>query len=203
MIFIPPLGAFALRVTVPVDVPPPTTVEGLTVSVDIVGEVIVISPPTVDPVIVAFTFTRVEPVTGFVVELKLACAKPSGTKTECGTTSAEELELRVIVIPPVGAEPVNFTVPVVGFPPATIVGLKLNEASFGGTTVSFALAELDPRVASIAKVVWEVTGEVSTENVAVSALRVPLFNIVDAEIFKSAAAKSSIKLTSLETIFNS
>ncbi len=74
--------------------------------------------PLNDAVIV----TLVETVTGVVVSVNVAVAAPAGTVTLAGVVADALLSERVTTTPPVGAKPVNVTVPVVEFPPATLVG---------------------------------------------------------------------------------
>jgi hypothetical protein len=69
----------------------------------------------------------VEDETVVVDTAKVALELPAATTTEVGSEAAEELSLRVTVIPPVGAAPVRVTVPVELLPPTTVVGFKLTE----------------------------------------------------------------------------
>lgn len=73
-----------------------------------------------------------------VVATKTPTVWPAGTVTVPGTTTTVLLLERCATYPPVGAEPVSVTVPVAGFPPVTIVGLKLIALKVGGLTVSVA-----------------------------------------------------------------
>jgi hypothetical protein len=61
---------------------------------------------------------------------------PAATLTLDGTVATAGVSLdSVTEIPPVGAGPVNFTVPVEETPPTTLGGLKVTRANTGGLTV--------------------------------------------------------------------
>jgi hypothetical protein len=108
----PPLGAAALKVAVPVEELPPTTLVGVSAS-----EVSVTAPggggvpgsthrtgwspfPSLQTVIM----TGVETVTLFVVTVKVALLPPAGTVTLAGTDATEGLLLvSVYTCPPAGA----------------------------------------------------------------------------------------------------
>jgi len=70
--------------------------------------------------------TAVEAVTVLVVTVKLALLAPAATVTLAGTVAAPVLLLvSVTTAPPVGAAPLNVTVPCDVFPPTTLVGFTL------------------------------------------------------------------------------
>lgn len=127
---VPPEGAAELRVTVPLELLPPVTVDGFRVTDEIVmdaGGLIVSEAcrmvlPNV-PVIVAV----VAVVTGVVVTVKFALVDPLGTVTPLGTLALELLLLRFTTVPPEGAAALSVTVPVELLPPVTLLGFKLTE----------------------------------------------------------------------------
>ena len=102
--------------------------------------------------------------TVLVVTVKVAVVLPAATVTLEGTVAYEVLLLlSVTVAPPLGARPLNVTVPVEFVPPLTLVGLRVKEESAGGVTVR--VAEARPPPATIFAVVLEETGLVVTVNV--------------------------------------
>ena len=89
--------------------------------------------------------TEVEKSTMFVFTGKVALVAPAGTVTLAGTEATDGLLLeRETTAPPLGAGPFRVTVPVEGFPPVTVVGLRLSEETIGGITVSEAVWEVPP-----------------------------------------------------------
>jgi hypothetical protein len=81
--------------------------------------------------------TVVEKTTTDVFTMKVALVAPATTVTLAGTLATEGLLLeRETTAPPLGAGPLNVTVPVDELPPVTLDGLRLSEESAGGTTVS-------------------------------------------------------------------
>src|SRR6266699_4004782 len=72
--------------------------------------------------------TAVDAVTTLVLTVKVALVAPTGTVTLEGTVAAAVLLLEsVTCAPPAGAGPLNVTVPVEEFPPATLVGFSESE----------------------------------------------------------------------------
>lgn len=78
--------------------------------------------------------TAVDAATALVLTVKLVLAAPAETVTLVGTCAAAVLLLeRVTCAPPVGAGPLNVTVPVEDcVPPITLVGFRVNEEREGG-----------------------------------------------------------------------
>ena len=85
--------------------------------------------------------TGVDVATALVLRLKLALVPPAGTVTLEGTVAAGSLLESVTCAPPAGAGPFSVTVPVEGFPPVTLAGLRASDEMTGtaeGVTVSVA-----------------------------------------------------------------
>ena len=173
---VPPLGADALSVTVPVEELPPVTLVGLRpseVSVGPAGGVTVSEAVRVVPLSVAEMVTEVDAVTELVLTVKVALVAPPATVTLAGTVATLVLLLESdTTVPPVGAGPLSVTVPVEELPPVTLVGLRPSDVSVGpagaGVTVSEAVA-VAPKVAESVTVVEAATVLVVTVNVAVVA----------------------------------
>jgi hypothetical protein len=128
----PPLRAGPLNVTVPCELPPPTTLAGFTVADATVGvpcatvkEAARVVPPKLAEIV-----ELVDKATAVVVIVNLALAAAAGTTTLVGTCAAAVLLLvKVTVAPPVGAGPLNVTVPWELVPPTTIVGFSVSDAA--------------------------------------------------------------------------
>ena len=93
--------------------------------------------------------TEVEARTAEVLTVNVALVAPAGTVTLEGTLAAPLLLESATCAPPVGAGPLNVTVPVEGFPPATLVGFSEREERVGGgggaaVTVSEAVLVTPP-----------------------------------------------------------
>jgi hypothetical protein len=84
--------------------------------------------------------TTVVLLTPLVVTVKLALSAPAATVTLAGTWPAGLLLLSGTAIPPVGAGPLNVTVPVDGFPPTTLVGFTVTVDKLTGTGVTVNVA---------------------------------------------------------------
>src|SRR3989442_1594166 len=73
--------------------------------------------------------TEVDVATGLVLTVKVAVVAPLGTVTLDGTVATPGLVLeRETRAPPLGAGPLNVTVPVEELPPVTLDGLKVRES---------------------------------------------------------------------------
>ena len=128
----PPAGATRANVIVPTAELPPTTAVGFEDTVKRSGVRMVSVPdaefPLSAPVIVAVTVVA----TDDVVMANVADVEPDGITTDVGTAALAELEVRLTVMPPVGAGPLRVTVPVADVPPVTVVGEMLTELSVVG-----------------------------------------------------------------------
>ena len=146
----PPLGAAALNVAAPVEELPPTTLVGLTVTAESVGDGGGgFTPSAANSVVlprVAESWTVVV-LDGNVVMVKLALVAPAATVTLGGTVAAlGRLLVNVTTLPPAGAGLGSVTVPVEGLPPVTLVGLTVNEerlADGGGVPSGFTVKVAD------------------------------------------------------------
>lgn len=116
---IPVLGAGPVRVTVPVDLVPPTTLAGLSVRPLKEGGSMVRVPVAELLPKVAVTMTGVDAPIAVVVAVKVAELAPAGKETLAGTITAEEAEVNITVAPPGGAAAVSPMVPVDVVPPTT------------------------------------------------------------------------------------
>ena len=74
----------------------------------------------------------VDEATGLVLTANVAVVAPAATVTSGGTLAAPLLLESATCAPPVGAGPLNVTVPVEEFPPATLVGFSESEERVGG-----------------------------------------------------------------------
>ena len=129
---IPPLGAGLLSVTFPVEVFPPTMVEGLEDMEIIAGRFTARVEDLLTPPYTAEVVTEVDVDTGVVVIVKVALVFPLNTVTVAGTFATEILLLdNDTTDPPVSAGPFSVTVPVEVFPPSTVAGVMANETRPG------------------------------------------------------------------------
>lgn len=81
-----------------------------------------------------------------VVTVNVALVLPAGTVTVAGVVAEEELSLSETVIPPLGAAPLNVTLPCELLPPLTLVGLRVRELNVtaAGLIVSVAVRVTPP-----------------------------------------------------------
>jgi len=98
----------------------------------------------------------VEDVLDFTVEVLTVNVDeflPAGIVTVAGTVAEEPVAANAITRPAAGAAEVMVAVPVLDFPPTTVVGLSVSDFNVGAVIVSVAVFELLPSVAvSIATV---------------------------------------------------
>jgi hypothetical protein len=162
----PPVGAGPVRVTVPIDVPPPGIDVGFTPTELRSGRFTVKAAVLVAPY-VAEMVTDALALTGLVVMVNVAIVWFAATVTLVGTCAAAVLLLdNVTTAPPAGAGAFNVTVPVAVLPPVTDVGLTPREFSAAAVTVKVALC-VALYVAEILSDVVVPTGFVVTVNVAI------------------------------------
>ncbi len=146
----PPLGAAAVRVTVPVPVAPLASELGLTDTVLSAaggGVMVKLDEVTLAPEKVAVTVAEVEVVTVPAVIVNTAEVAPAATVTLIGTVAADVFELESeTVTPPAPAASVNVTVPVPVVPLAIVLGLTDTplRAPGGGVTVKLDEVLLAP-----------------------------------------------------------
>jgi hypothetical protein len=158
-------GAAPLKVNVAIEDEPPVTVLGFNVSevkaaTETVRVVVLVFPYT--PVRV----TEVEAATPLVVILNVVLVLPAGIEILGGTWAEAVLLLcRVTVAPPVGAAPLNVTVPVALLPPTTELGLPLIEDRVAALTVK-VVVRVTPKVPEIVTEVFAATGLVVMVKVA-------------------------------------
>ena len=85
-----------------------------------------------------------------MVTVKSALVLPPVTVTVPGTLATELLLLdNDTNAPPLGAGPLNTTVPCEVFPPTTLVGFRVSELTPGGVTVSPAVWVAPPELAEM------------------------------------------------------
>ncbi len=140
-------AAGPLKVTVPVDVVPPTMLVGLTTNEFRMGAVkdTVAICELVPYFAVTDTFALLA--TGVVVALKVAVVFPAAIVTDAGTTTDGAPLDRVTKMPPVGAGPLIVTVPVVPVPPSNVEGEKASVCTAGGLIVRAVFFEIPPAAA--------------------------------------------------------
>jgi hypothetical protein len=120
---VPPVGANPVRVTVPVDTPPPRTVFGERVNAAMPGGVTVRDVVRVSVPSVAVIVRFVDEPTGDVATLNVAVEEAADTVTDDGTDATRLFEPeRLTRRPPAAAGALRVTVPVVADPPPTLAG---------------------------------------------------------------------------------
>lgn len=165
--FAPPGAAGPLRVTVPVDGLPPTTLVGFKDKPVTVGAMIVRDADCADVpsfvVMVAIVWVS----TPMVVTVNVAEVWPEATVTVAGTV-ADALEEEIETTVPLGAAgPLKVTVPVEVEPPIRVVGFRLNATKAAGLIVRLADWIDEPRVALTEATVTPLTPVVFAVNVVV------------------------------------
>jgi hypothetical protein len=109
---VPPVGALAFNVTVPSEDWPPMTELGLNVSVERTGGwTVSVAVFVIEPRVAVIPGVAVES-TAVVPTVNVADDAPARTLTFAPTVAEAPLERSVTSLPPVGASPVNVTVPV-------------------------------------------------------------------------------------------
>jgi len=134
----PPSGAGPVRVAVPVAAPEPATVVGLTLSeYSEAGETVRFADCEL-PAKLAVTTIGTGAPTVVVETVKVATFWPAATVTVDGTVATMLFEESETVEPEGLAGEPKVTVPVDDVPPATAVGLRVNEAIDAGLIVNVA-----------------------------------------------------------------
>jgi hypothetical protein len=131
---VPPWPAGPFKVTVPVEVLPPATAAGKSVTVISDAGVIVSVAVWLEVPSVPVSIADVRLETPVVVTVNVAELAPAAITTVAGTVAQETLEERWIVAPPVGAGPLSVTVPVEDVPPTTDVGATFTLTIVGTPT---------------------------------------------------------------------
>lgn len=135
----PPVAAGPERVTVPVVLVPPVTVDWARVTMLTIGGFTVSVEVLATPY-VAVMVTGVDALTAFVVVWKVPEVWPAATVAVAGTTAAP-LPLDNVTVAAAAAAPVRVTVPVEDTPPVTVAGFMPTEARAGLIrTLRFAVA---------------------------------------------------------------
>src|SRR5213593_3265857 len=132
----PPLSAGALKVTVPVDAVPPTTLVGFKDTVERTGPGgggVSVRMACEITSSVPMKPTLVNTPTGLVFTVNVALIAPAGTVTLPGKVTSDELPSTVLLDsvttdPPAAAGLLRVTVPVVTLPPTTVEGVKKSPA---------------------------------------------------------------------------
>ncbi len=165
---VPVAGAAPFRVTVPVEVVPPGTVAGFTLTPVRTGGVTVNFAVLVTPRVAEMVATLLV-ATGVVVIVKVAVVAPPETVTLGWTGENAESEASVTAMPPDGAALPMVTVPVEFAPPSTVDGLRVRPVTTGAFTASAAVLVTAPRVAEMFATLLVVTAVVVTVKVPVLA----------------------------------
>ena len=129
----PVAGATSLRVTVPVEVFPPSTLVGDRVrELTTAAAIVIVCFKLVVPYVAVSN--EVEPAGAVVLveTVNVAVVDPAGITTEAGTVATVvEAEVRFTVAPPVGAALERVSVPVEACPAFTVVGEIVNVVRVG------------------------------------------------------------------------
>ena len=105
----------------------------------------------------------VEEETEEVVIVNVALLAVAGTTTLAGTCATAVLELRVTVAPPVGAGPLNVTVPCELLPPNTLVGFNVTDATVGVAEIVSVRFAVCVRAGLLESVTLKLRGVAATE----------------------------------------
>lgn len=156
----PPTGATPFSTTVPLELLPPTTDVGA--SVTDTGargkscKVAVDTAPFADAASVVFMLTA----TPNVAMVNVTELVSAGTRTVAGGTAFRLSLASVTTIPPVGAFPDRVTLPFALVPPTTTLGVIVNESADAGKSWRLPFAVAPPEVAVTVTAVCVVTAVV-------------------------------------------
>ena len=160
-------GAVLLRVTVPVAVRVPITVEGLMLieagAKDCTTRVRLVARPLAVAVMVMFLVE----LTAWVVTVKLIVVLPAAIVTLAGTVAAGSELVSVTTVLPGAEAASSVTVPVVLCPPSTVLGKSERDCGPMGRTVREVFADTPLSVAVMLPVTVEATAWVLMVKVAV------------------------------------
>jgi hypothetical protein len=169
----PPVGAAALKVTVPVELAPPTRLAGASATDVTVtaGGLIVSEAVWLEALYVAVMTALVTDATAVVVTVNVPVVEPAATVTLAGTVADALLLERLTSAPPVGAVALTVTVPVELAPPTRLVGARATDVmvTAGGLMLSEAVWLEALYVAVMTALVTDATAVVVTVNVPVVA----------------------------------
>ena len=126
-----PAGEIPERNTVPTPLPPPGIAAGLKDSSAGTGRTTASVAVSVVPKPAAEIVTLTSAGTGVVVIAKVADVSPCAMVTAAGSVTLGSELVSVTVTPLAGAGDVNVTVPVLGLPPVTPMGLRVSVLSVG------------------------------------------------------------------------
>lgn len=150
----PPVAAGPDRVTVPVRLSPPSTVEVESVKLARVGAVILSAAVCVELPRLAVSATVLELCTAIVFTINVPVVEPPATVTVEGTVALVLPDDKLTTVPVDGAGPLNVTVPVEAEPPVTEAGDTASPTNVGGLIVKlpvwltpFKLPVMDATVA--------------------------------------------------------
>jgi hypothetical protein len=153
-------------VTVPAEVDPPWTVDGLKVIEATATGTIVSIAVAVFPFRLAVIVAEVAAVAAVAVTVKIALDWPDKIVTELGTDALRLLLARPITKPLGFATPLIRTVPFDVAAPATVEGFNVTDVRTGGLIESVAWMDDPFKVAVIVEIFTLETPTVVTENVA-------------------------------------
>ena len=161
----PAEGAGPSSMTVPIDCCPPTNEVGFSAR-DLMEVGFTVNDAETDlPPVVAVTFIVLAVVTWLGAKRKVACSAPGPIETDLGPPHKAEEAERITLTCALGAGELIDTVPVIGLPPATAVGVRLIDVKTGAVTTILVVFEFDPMLALMVAVIFVATGMVVTPKV--------------------------------------
>jgi len=152
--------------TVPVELLPPLTLDGLSVTDRSAGGLTVTVACSETPLRLPVIVTPTCAATAVVLIVKVAEDLPAGMVTVAGTVAAFEPLESFTTSPPEGAGPLSVAVPVEGVPPVTVAGLREIEVNAGGSTVRVAFCVTPLRLPDTVATTCDATATVVALKVA-------------------------------------